>query len=71
MTFTSVVSFRFSRFRCSTSNSREATFSSYKESLEVIERTVFFRRAKSVVKDSKACGDRCSEEVRVWDECCC
>jgi hypothetical protein len=33
--------------------------------LEVIESTVFLRRAKSVVKDSKACGDRCSEEVRV------
>jgi hypothetical protein len=61
------VSFKFSRFRCSTSNSSEATFSSYKESLEVIERTVFFSRAKSVVKDSKACGERCSEEVRVWD----
>jgi hypothetical protein len=36
--------------------------------LEVIERTVFFSRAKSVVKDSNACGERCSEEVRVWDE---
>ena len=69
MTFTSVVSFRFSLFRCSTSNSREATFSSCKDSLEVIERTVFLRRAKSVVKDSKACGDRCSEEVSVVCYC--
>jgi hypothetical protein len=63
MTLTSVVSLRFSLFKCSTSSSKQATFSSCRDTFDVKLITVFFNNAKSVVKASKDEGDRWIEEV--------